>query len=74
MEVVPDENLSVEKQLPAMAKQPASVVVETIPTLPTMVKLTPMDDVQDPNTSNESELNITTEETVNENAEINFHN
>jgi hypothetical protein len=35
-----------------------------------MVKLTPMDDVQDPNTSNESELNITTEETVNENAEI----
>ncbi|KAK4027613.1 hypothetical protein OUZ56_016661 [Daphnia magna] len=70
MEVVPDENLSVEKQLPAMAKKPASVVVETIPTLPTMVKLTPMDDVQDPNTSNESELNITTEETVNENAEI----
>ncbi|KAK4031081.1 hypothetical protein OUZ56_024607 [Daphnia magna] len=70
MEVVPDENLSVEKQLPAMAKQPASLVVETIPTLPTMVKLTPMDDVQDPNTSNESELNITTEETVNKNAEI----
>lgn len=29
-----------------------------------------MDDVHDPNTSNESELNITTEETVNENAEI----
>ncbi|XP_045026665.1 uncharacterized protein LOC123470465 isoform X2 [Daphnia magna] len=70
MEVVPDENLSVEKQLPAMAKQPALVVVETIPTLPTVVKLTPMDDVHDPNTSNESELNITTEETVNENAEI----
>ncbi|XP_045026442.1 uncharacterized protein LOC123470325 isoform X2 [Daphnia magna] len=70
MEVVPDENLSVEKQLPAMAKQPALVVVETIQTLPTVVKFTPMDDVHDPNTSNESELNITTEETVNENAEI----
>ncbi|KAK4009802.1 hypothetical protein OUZ56_018949 [Daphnia magna] len=37
MEVVPDENLSVEKQLPAMAKQPASVVVETIPTLPVSI-------------------------------------
>lgn len=37
MEVVPDENLSVEKQLPAMAKQPALVVVETIPTLPVSI-------------------------------------